>query len=306
MAKPKDDTPPKPKKPKKATKAKAKAKAKAVKPASSQRSSGDYDIQTRYLNEINRYPLLDAAGEQRLGKLISEGSEEAKQELIISNLRLVVTIAKRYSGQGLNFLDLVEEGNLGLIRASTKFDYRKGFRFSTYASWWIKQSITRAIANQAKSIRIPIHIYQLTNRYLRLEDKQSGQPLDDEKAGELLGVGEKKIKLIKNLIQGIRSEELSMSADAFQKLSSERMKEMSNSAEEMVTVHVENEEIAASMERCLTEREREILKTRFGLEDGEPQTLAETGRKMGVSRERIRQIEKRALQKLKLLLSQGT
>ncbi len=275
-------------------------------PTRSSRVAGEYDIQSRYLNEINRYPLLDAEGEQRLGKLISEGSEDAKRELIISNLRLVVAIAKRYSGQGLNFLDLVEEGNLGLIRASTKFDYRKGFRFSTYASWWIKQSITRGIANQAKSIRIPIHIYQLTNRYLRLEDKQSGEPLDDAKASELLGVSEKKIKLIKNLIQGIRSEELSLSADAFQKLSSEQMKEMSNSAEEMVTAHVENEEIAGSMDRCLTEREREILKTRFGLEDGEPQTLAETGKKMGVSRERIRQIEKRALQKLKLMLSGGS
>ena len=266
---------------------------------------GDYDIQTRYLTEINRYPLLTAESERSLAKSVAEGDEEAKRQLIIANLRLVVTIAKRYMGQGLSFLDLVEEGNLGLIRASTKFDYTKGFRFSTYASWWIKQSITRAIANQAKSIRIPIHIYQLTNRYLRLEDRNAGKPLDEAQAGDQLGVGVKKIRLIKSLIHGIRSEELSMSAEAFQKLSTDSVQGSAATPEEMVTVQLENEEISTLMEKYLSDRELQILRIRYGLDDGQPRTLAETGRIIGVSRERIRQVEKRALQKLKLMLSGG-
>jgi RNA polymerase primary sigma factor len=267
--------------------------------------SGDYDIQTRYLAEINRYPLLTPEQEQELGKRIAEGDEQAKRELVIANLRLVITIAKRYMGHGLSFLDLVEEGNLGLIRAAAKFDYSKGFRFSTYASWWIKQSVTRAVANQSKSIRIPIHIYQLINRYLRLEDRQHDAPLTEARAAQELGVTTKKIRLVKRLIQGIRSEELAVTADALKGLSSEQQEAMTT-PEDMVTVHLENEEVANLMERYLSARELEILRTRYGLEDGQPKTLAETGKMIGVSRERIRQIEKRALQKLKLMLSSGS
>ena len=263
-------------------------------------SSSDYDIQTRYLAEISRYPLLTPEEEREVGKRVSEGDEEAKRTLIISNLRLVVTIAKRYMGQGLSFLDLVEEGNLGLIRASTKFDYSKGFRFSTYASWWIKQSITRAIANQGKAIRIPIHIYQLINRYLRLEDSRSPVRLDDAEAAEALGVSVRKIRLVKSLIHGIRSEELTITAEALQKLSSD---EGASDPDEIISIQMENQQVADLMERYLSKREQEILRTRYGLGDGEPRTLAETGRIIGVSRERIRQIEKRALQKLKLMLS---
>jgi RNA polymerase primary sigma factor len=267
--------------------------------------SGDYDIQTRYLAEINRYPLLTPEQEQELGKRISEGDEEAKRQLIIANLRLVITIAKRFMGHGLSFLDLVEEGNLGLIRAAAKFDYSKGFRFSTYGSWWIKQSITRAIANQAKSIRIPIHIYQLINRYLRLEDRNSLEHLDEEDAAKRLDVTVKKIRLVKRLIQGVRSEELTVTAEALQKLSTEDPQDAVTRPEELITLHLENEEVAKLMEKYLSDRELMILRTRYGLEDGEPKTLAETGKMVGVSRERIRQIEKRALQKLKLMLSGG-
>jgi RNA polymerase primary sigma factor len=268
-------------------------------------TQGDYDIQTRYLNEINRYALLTPEEERSIGKRIAEGNEDAKRELVLANLRLVVTIAKRYIGQGLTFLDLVEEGNLGLIRAAGKFDYSKGFRFSTYASWWIKQSITRSIANHAKSIRIPIHIYQLINRYLRLEDKQGIERLDEPTAAEKLGVTTKKIRLIKSLIHGIRTEELTMTADALQQLSIDEAHEASTSPEQMISLQLENEEIGNYMEKYLSERELIILRTRYGLEDGKPRTLAETGKMIGVSRERIRQIERRALQKLKLMLSGG-
>ena len=139
--------------------------------------SGDYDIQTRYLAEINRYPLLTAEQEQELGKLIAEGDEEAKRKLVISNLRLVITIAKRYTGHGLSLLDLVEEGNLGLIRAATKFDYTKGFKFSTYATWWIRQAITRSIADQARTIRIPVHMVESMNKVHRVQ-RQMMQELD--------------------------------------------------------------------------------------------------------------------------------
>lgn len=265
--------------------------------------SQDYDIETRYLNEINRYALLTVDEEQSIGKRIAEGDEPAKRQLVLANLRLVVTIAKRYLGQGLSFLDLVEEGNLGLIRAAGKFDYSKGFRFSTYASWWIKQSISRAIANHSKSIRIPIHIYQLINRYLRLEEQQGEGQLDEADAAEKLVVTRKKIRLVKSLIHGIRTEELDVTADALQKLTTEGSD--SSDPESMISQQMENEEVSDYMQRYLSERELLILRARYGLEDGKPRTLAETGKMVGVSRERIRQIERRALRKLRLMLSGG-
>ena len=267
------------------------------------RSTGDYDIPTRYLNEINRYALLSAEEEREVGRRVAEGDESARRKLINANLRLVVTIAKRYMGQGLSFLDLVEEGNLGLIRAAGKFDYENGFRFSTYASWWIKQSITRAIANQSKSIRIPIHIFQLSSRYLRFEDRRAAESFSETEAAEALGVSARKVRLIRSLIRGIRTEELAITAEALQRLSSDIAHESAPSAEALVTVQLENEEIVSYVEKYLSPREQEILRIRYGLDDGTPHTLAETGRVLGVSRERVRQIEKRALHKLNILLS---
>jgi RNA polymerase primary sigma factor len=261
----------------------------------------DYDIQTRYMMEINRYPLLSAEEEQQVAKRVWEGDEAARRQLINANLRLVVTIAKRYMGQGLGLLDLVEEGNLGLIRAAGKFDYQKGFRFSTYASWWIKQSITRSLANQSKSIRIPIHIYQLINRYLRIEDRMAGE-FNEKDASEALAVSINKVRLVKNLIHGIRSEELTLTVEALQKLSTETAQDGGASADDLVTVQLQNEEIANLFQKYLSPREQEILRMRYGFDDGRPRTLAETGRMLSVSRERVRQIEKRALQKLKLML----
>ena len=167
-------------------------------------------------------------------------------------------------------------------------------------------SITRSIANQAKSIRIPIHIYQLINRYLRMEERAGAGAWDEETAAKELDVSVKKVRLIKSLIQGIRSEELEVTAEALQKLQSKALTEPSATPEDMVTFQLENEELADHMQQYLSDREQQILKIRYGLDDGEPRTLAETGRVIGVSRERIRQIEKRALQKLKLMLQPGS
>jgi RNA polymerase primary sigma factor len=266
-------------------------------------SREDYDIQVRYLAEINKYPLLSKEEELALAKAVSEGDEEAKKKLIISNLRLVVTIAKNYMGQGLGFLDIVQEGNLGLIKAAGKFDYKRGFRFSTYASWWIKQAITRAVASQAKAIRIPIHIFQLINRYLRAEERLMGKEYDEQWMADELGITLKKLRSLKNLIHGIRSEEFLLSAEALHQLSADYNRDAITSPEDLVSIQIENEHLAETMEKHLSDREQEILKIRYGLEDGRPKTLAETGKIVGVSRERIRQIEKRALQKLKLMLA---
>ncbi|MFH1755727.1 MAG: RNA polymerase sigma factor RpoD/SigA [Candidatus Latescibacterota bacterium] len=267
------------------------------------RSGADYDIQDQYLSEINRYPLLTKKQEQALAKGIAEGDEECRRKMILSNLRLVVTIAKHYLGLGLSFLDLIEEGNLGLIRAVSKFDYTKGFRFSTYASWWIKQSMTRAIANQAKTIRIPVHIYQLINRYIKAENQLPIDQRDEVKLAEILNITVAKSRMIRNLIHGIRSEDALESAEALQKLAIDFAQPDMGNLEEMISQQMENEHIAALIEKHLSKREQEILTIRYGLKDGRHKTLAETGTIIGVSRERIRQIEKRALQKLKLMLT---
>ncbi len=267
------------------------------------RSNAQYDIQARYLSEIGKYDLLTPEEEQALGKRISEGDEEAKKQLILANLRLVVTIAKRYTGHGPSLMDLVEEGNIGLIKAAGKFDYSMGFRFSTYASWWIKQSITRGIANQSRTIRIPVHIYQLINRYIRTEERKGLKPVSDQEMAEALDVPVKKIKLVKSLINGIRADEPLLNAEALQKLSSDAHHPRSQSPEEIVSLQVENQYITDLIDSHLSEREQEILRIRFGLDGSEPVTLAAAGKTMGVSRERIRQIEKRALKKLNIMLS---
>jgi RNA polymerase sigma factor (sigma-70 family) len=203
-------------------------------------------------------------------------------------------------------LDLIEDGNLGLIRAAAKFDYRKGFRFSTYASYWIKQSIKRGIASQSRAIRIPVHIHHLINRYVRVEEqlRKDGQATDDQSMSEALEVSVRRVKLVRALIVGIRDADPGASADALQRLAADPMNRGHGSPESMVTLQLENEEMANLFERCLNPREQEVLKLRFGLDDGEPKTLGEAGERVGVSRERVRQIEKRALQKLNILLTQ--
>jgi RNA polymerase primary sigma factor len=264
-----------------------------------------YDIQTRYLAEIGRYPLLTPEDEIELGRRMAEGDEDARRRMIICNLRLVVTIAKRYSRGGQNLLDLIEDGNLGLIRAASKFDYTRGFRFSTYASYWIKQSIKRGIAGQSRAIRIPVHIYQLINRYLKKEEelKANGKRIDDENMSEALEISVRRVKLARTLIAGIRSEDPMSSADALQSLSADPQHRDMHTPEALVTLQLEHQEMSDLFDRCLSPREQEVLTLRYGLEDGEPRTLGEAGRVVGVSRERVRQIEKRALQKLNLMIS---
>jgi len=269
------------------------------------RGKADYDIEARYLAEIARYDLLTPEEEIELARRMAvEGDEEAKRRLIISNLRLVVAIARRYVGRGPSLLDLVEEGNLGLIRAAGKFDYRRGFRFSTYASWWIKQAITRGMASQSAAIRVPVHIYQLVNRYVReersLTEGGAHAPSDEEMA-KRLDVSLKKAKLVRRLIHGIRFEEPMQSAEALQLLAAEQYERRSRTPEEIVSDQMEQETVTGLLER-LSEREQRILALRYGLKDGKSRTLAETGERVGVSRERVRQIEKRALKKLNLML----
>jgi len=269
-------------------------------------SGPQYDIQAQYLSEIGKYNLLTADEEQALAKRVAEGDEEAKRQLVLSNLRLVVTIAKRYTGHGQSLMDLIEEGNIGLIKAAGKFDHARGFRFSTYSSWWIKQAITRGIANQSRTIRIPVHIYQLINRYVKEEERRGLKPVDDEQMSEALDVSVKKIKLVKSLIHGIRADDPLVSADAWQKLSAEAHHLKTQNPEEIVGMQVENEFVTALIDKHLSEREQEILRVRYGLDGSEPQTLAAAGKMMGVSRERIRQIEKRALKKLSIMLQKAT
>jgi RNA polymerase primary sigma factor len=264
-----------------------------------------YDIQTRYLAEIGRYELLTPEEEIELGRRMAEGDEEARRRMIICNLRLVVAIAKRYARGGQNLLDLIEDGNLGLIRAASKFDYTRGFRFSTYASYWIKQSIKRGIAGQSRAIRIPVHIFHLINRYLKKEEelKAAGKRIDDENMSEAMGISVRRIKLARTLISGIRSEDPASSADALQSLSADPQHRDVHSPEALVTLQLENQEMSNLFDRCLSPREQEVLTLRYGLDDGEPRTLGEAGHIVGVSRERVRQIEKRALQKLNLVLT---
>jgi RNA polymerase primary sigma factor len=275
-------------------------------PFDDERAEPSYDILARDLAEIGRYPLLTPQEEIELGRRTADGDEDAKRRLVISNLRLVVTIAKRYAHGGQPLLDLIEDGNLGQIRAAAKFDYRKGFRFSTYASYWIKQSIKRGIASQSRAIRIPVHIHHLINRYVRVEEqlRKDGQATDDQSMSEALEVSVRRVKLVRALIVGIRDADPGASADALQRLAADPMNRGHGSPESMVTLQLENEEMANLFERCLNPREQEVLKLRFGLDDGEPKTLGEAGERVGVSRERVRQIEKRALQKLNILLTQ--
>ena len=261
----------------------------------------DDALQRRYLKEINRYPLLSADEEVDLARKARNGDVEARKRLIVANLRLVITIARTFSTYGVPFLDLVEEGNLGLIKAVGRFDPDRGFRFSTYASWWIRQSIVRAISNSSRTIRIPIHIFQLMTRYISLMQEAGIEKLSTEEKAQRLKISTKRFRMLAELVENIRALDLASSIDAYEQLTRSIEPEAGTDPEKIILQQMENESFAEIMER-LSDREKLILRIRYGFDDGEPHTLAETGETVKVSRERVRQLEMRALRKLRLLL----
>lgn len=263
---------------------------------------GNIDDPVRmYLKEIGKIPLLTPEEEIELSKRMLEGDEEAKRHIVEANLRLVVAIAKRYVGRGMLFLDLIQEGNLGLIKAVEKFDYKKGFKFSTYATWWIRQSITRSIADQARTIRIPVHMVETINKLIRynrqLVQELGRDPRPDEIARHM-EMPEEKIMEIMKIAQEPVSLETPIGEEEDSHLGDFIPDDDALAPSEAATYSLLKEQIEDVLE-TLTERERKVLKLRFGLEDGRARTLEEVGKEFEVTRERIRQIEAKALRKLR-------
>ena len=254
-----------------------------------------------YLSEIGRVPLIDAKKEVELARRIRKGDASAKQQLAEANLRLVVSIAKKYIGRGLSFLDLIQEGNIGLFRAVEKFDPERGFKFSTYATWWIRQAITRAIADQARTIRIPVHmvetINKLTHTQRRLVQELGREPTVEELAVEM-EMDIKKVRHIQKISQDIISLESPVGSEEDSKLGDFIEDEEAVNPFEATNRQLRKENVHAMLE-FLTPRERKIIEMRFGLNDGIGHTLEEVGKEFGVTRERIRQIEAKVLQKMR-------
>jgi RNA polymerase primary sigma factor len=255
-----------------------------------------------YLREIGKIPLLKADEELALAKRVVAGDKEAKDQMAEANMRLVVSIAKRYVGRGLDLLDLIQEGNTGLLRAVEKFDPDKGFKFSTYATWWIRQAITRAIADQARTIRIPVHMVETINKLLRtqrrLTQELNREPTNEEIAKEM-EIDVEKVEHIMKIKQDISSLDASVRDDEEDSVLGDFIEDEDTvSPEESATGQLLKEHVK-DMLGALTEREQKILKLRFGLEDGKSHTLEEVGQEFNVTRERIRQIEAKALAKLR-------
>lgn len=254
-----------------------------------------------YLKEIGKVPLLSAEEEIELAKRMENGDEEAKKRLCEANLRLVVSIAKRYVGRGMLFLDLIQEGNLGLIKAVDKFDYRKGYKFSTYATWWIRQAITRSIADQARTIRIPVHMVETINKLIRVSRQllqtYGREPTPDEIAKEM-GISVEKVREIQKIAQEPVSLETPIGEEEDSHLGDFIPDDDVPAPAEAAAFSMLKEQLVEVL-NTLTEREQKVLKLRFGLEDGRSRTLEEVGKEFDVTRERIRQIEAKALRKLR-------
>jgi len=254
-----------------------------------------------YLKEIGKVPLLTAAEEIEIAKRMADGDQEAKQQLAEANLRLVVSVAKRYVGRGMLFLDLIQEGNLGLIKAVEKFDYRKGYKFSTYATWWIRQAITRAIADQARTIRIPVHMVETINKLIRVNrqllQEYGREPRPDEIAAEM-GISEEKVREIIKVAQEPVSLETPIGEEEDSHLGDFIKDEDAPAPDDMASFTLLKEQLMEVLD-TLTPREEKVLRLRFGLDDGKARTLEEVGREFNVTRERIRQIEAKALKKLR-------
>ncbi|GFZ27048.1 RNA polymerase sigma factor RpoD [Lactobacillus corticis] len=254
-----------------------------------------------YLKEIGRVPLLNADQEIELAKRIEAGDEEAKQELAEANLRLVVSIAKRYVGRGMSFLDLIQEGNMGLMKAVDKFDYRLGFKFSTYATWWIRQAITRAIADQARTIRIPVHMVETINKLIRIQRQllqDLGREPTPEEIGAEMDMPTNKVRDILKIAQEPVSLETPIGEEDDSHLGDFIEDKDATSPEQHASYEMLKEQLEEVLD-TLTDREENVLRLRFGLDDGRTRTLEEVGRVFGVTRERIRQIEAKALRKLR-------
>ena len=254
-----------------------------------------------YLREIGKIPLLSYEKELELAKRILENDEEAKQELAEANLRLVVSIAKKYVGRGMLFLDLIQEGNMGLIKAVEKFDYTKGFKFSTYATWWIRQAITRAIADQARTIRIPVHMVETINRLIRTSRhllQQLGREPTPEEIAKEMEMPVEKVMEIQKIAQDPVSLETPIGEEDDSHLGDFIQDEDSPAPHDAASYTLLREQLEEVM-NTLTPREAKVLKLRFGLEDGKARTLEEVGKEFDVTRERIRQIEAKALRKLR-------
>ena len=254
-----------------------------------------------YLKEIGRINLLTSDEEFEYAKRAEEGDEEAKRLLAESNLRLVVSIAKRYVGRGMLFLDLIQEGNIGLMKAVDKFDPTKGYKFSTYATWWIRQAITRAIADQARTIRVPVHMVETINKLARIQ-RQLTQELNreptDEEIAEKLGITVEKVREVYKISQDPVSLETPIGEEDDSHLGDFIRDERTMGPEEYATIAMLKEELRGVL-ATLTDREEKVLRLRFGLDDGQCRTLEEVGQIFGVTRERIRQIEAKALRKLR-------
>lgn len=254
-----------------------------------------------YLKEIGKVPLLSTKEELELAEKMDKGDMEAQRELAEANLRLVVSIAKRYVGRGMLFLDLIQEGNLGLIKAVEKFDYKKGYKFSTYATWWIRQSITRAIADQARTIRIPVHMVETINRLLRatrqLVQELGREPTPEELSKEL-GMSLERVREIQKIAMDPVSLETPIGEEEDSHLGDFIQDETSPAPADSATYMLLREQLKTVLD-TLTTREARVLKLRFGLDDGKMRTLEEVGSEFGVTRERIRQIEAKALRKLR-------
>ena len=254
-----------------------------------------------YLKDIGKILLLSPEEELELAKRIELGDEEAKNKLAEANLRLVVSIAKRYAGRGMQFLDLIQVGNLGLIKAVDKFDYRKGFKFSTYATWWIRQAITRAIADQARTIRIPVHMVETINRLVRTSRQllqELGREPQPEEIAQRMDLPVERIREVMKISQDPVSLETPIGEEEDSHLGDFIQDEHVAVPVDAATFTLLHEQLLEVLD-TLTEREQKVLKLRFGLEDGRPRTLEEVGREFNVTRERIRQIEAKALRKLR-------